>query len=75
MTNTSIGLALVIDKDSDIQVIDIEKIQSISPTIYIIETKPFNNIVLENGAGEYFSKETIQTIIKSLKSLKILTPK
>lgn len=69
---SSVRLALVIgegDNDGDLEVIDITKIQPLSPNIFLIETKPFlKAVLLKNGAtnGELFTPEQIHSLLSSL---------
>lgn len=65
-----IRLALVIGGEGDegLEVVDITKVQTLSPTIFIIETKPFkNSALLSNGAGdETFTIEQIRFLLSSI---------
>ena len=69
---SSVRLALVIgegDKDGDFEVIDVTKIQPLSPNIFLVETKPFlKAYLLKNGAGtgELFTPEQIRFLLSSL---------
>lgn len=70
-SDNSVKLALIVDDggydESSTQVVDLIRLQPLSPTIYIIETKPFNNSSLNNGAGTTpFSKEQISFLLSSL---------
>ena len=68
----SIKLALVVDDnnsydESNVQVVDIVRIQPLNGTVYILETKPFNNICLKDGAGvKPFSENEIRFYLNSL---------
>ena len=68
----SIRLALVLgegNKDGDLEVIDVTKIQPLSPNIFLVETKPFLKAnLLKNGAanGELFTPEQIRFLLSSL---------
>jgi hypothetical protein len=67
-----IKLALVVDDcssydENNVQVVDIVRIQPLNGTVYIVETKPFNNICLKNGAGETpFTHNEIRFYLNSL---------
>lgn len=69
---SSVRLALVIgegDKDGELEVIDVAKIQPLSPNIFLVETKPFFKAdLLKNGAanGELFTPEQIRILLSSL---------
>ena len=69
---SSVRLALVVgegDKDGDLEVIDVAKIQPLSPNIFLIETKPFLKAnLLKNGAanGDLFTPEQIRFLLSSL---------
>ena len=70
-TNKCVKLALIVDDggydESSTQVVDLIRIQPLSPTIYIIETTPFNNSSIEKGAGNSsFTKEQISFLLSSL---------
>ena len=68
----TIKLALVIDDansydETNVQVVDIARIQPLNGTVYIMETMPFNNICLKNGAGETpFTENEIRFYLNSL---------
>ena len=65
-----VRLALVIGGEGDegLEVVDIIKVQTLSPTIFLIETKPFKNtLLLSNGAGEEtFSTDQIRVLLSTL---------
>lgn len=70
---SSVRIALVLgegDKeDGDLEVIDVDKIQPLSPNIFLVETKPFLKAnLLKNGAanGELFTPEQIRFLLSSL---------
>lgn len=67
---SSVKLALVIgngDDDENVEVVDLTKIQPLSPNIFLIETLPFKNgNILINGAGEPFTTEQIRFLLSSL---------
>jgi len=70
MAAPSVRLALVVDDpasydESNTQVVDIVKVQPFNSTIYLIETKPFNNKALENGAGERFTENQIRALLQT----------
>ena len=66
----NVKLALVIGKDEneEFEVIDLSKIQPLSPNIYLIETKPFfSTDLIKDGAGdELFTTEQIRFLLQSL---------
>lgn len=69
-TKSSVKLALVLGEgdDEEFEVIDLTKIQPLSPNIYLIETKPFfKTDLIKNGAGdEMFTPEQIHVLLLSL---------
>ncbi len=67
---STVRLALVIgegDKESDLEVVNLTKVQSCSPTVFLIETQPFAKYeLLKNGAGDIFSEDQIRFLLSSL---------
>ena len=67
---SSVKLALVVgdgEKDEDVEVIDLTKLQPLSPTIFLIETKPFfKEELLKYGAGDVFSADQIRFLLSSI---------
>ena len=53
------------DSEENLQAIDIVKIQPVSPTVFIIETVPFDNRCIKDDL-EKFSKEQLQFYLNSL---------
>ena len=68
---SDIKIAMVVDPgdgydESSIQVVDIKAMQRVAPNLYILQTKPFNEAPLLNGAGNPLTKDQIDLIISSL---------
>lgn len=66
MSKVRIALVLGDDKDSDLQLVDIVRIQPLAPNIFLMELEPFDNSLLVNGAGPVFTREQIHILLSTL---------
>lgn len=71
MSKPSIKLALVVDDgesydEGNVQVVDIVSIQPLDDFVFLLQTKPFNNVCLKKDAGEnLLSYDVIEKMLLS----------
>lgn len=69
---STVRMALVVDDsasydESNIQVVDLVRIFPFNSTLYLVETKPFNDKCLENGAGDPpFTIEQVKALLQTI---------
>ena len=71
-TQNEVRLALVVDSadsydGSNVQIADLTSLIPIGNHTYIIRTKPFDDIKIQNGAGEFISRNEIYHLLHNLK--------